>query len=163
MAPAKAAASSARAPRPLSNRKSPPPRASAQNRRFLKVLSSAECFDLLEPGGIGRVGITEAEGVIILPVNYAVKDQAIIYRTAPDTLLAVHVNTQVSFEVDQCDEILHEGWSVLVHGHADEVTDEHQVKQLEETARLKPWAPGARDVYVRLAPTEISGRRIQPS
>jgi hypothetical protein len=37
------------------------------------------------------------------------------------------------------------------------------VKQLEETARLKPWAPGARDVYVRLAPTEISGRRIQPS
>jgi hypothetical protein len=85
MAPAKAAASSARAPRPVSNRKSPPPRASAQNRRFLKVLSPAECFDLLEPGGIGRVGITDAEGVIILPVNYAVKDQAIIYRTAPDT------------------------------------------------------------------------------
>ncbi len=163
MAPAKAAASSARAPRPLSHRKSPPPKASAQKRRFLQELSPAECFDLLEPGGIGRVGLTDAEGVIILPVNYAVEGQAIIYRTAPDTLLALHVNTQVSFEVDHCDETLHEGWSVLVHGHAHEVTDEHQVKQLEDTARLKPWAPGARDVYVRLAPTEISGRRIQPS
>jgi hypothetical protein len=120
-------------------------------------------LDLLEPGGIGRVGIASAEGVIILPVNYAVKGQAIIYRTAPDTLLALHVNTQVSFEVDQCDETLHEGWSVLVQGHAHEVTDEHQVKQIEDVTHLKPWAPGARDVYVRLAPTQISGRRIQPS
>jgi nitroimidazol reductase NimA-like FMN-containing flavoprotein (pyridoxamine 5'-phosphate oxidase superfamily) len=163
MAPAKAAARSAGAPRPLSNRKSARPRPAARNRHFLKVLSPTECFDLLEPGGIGRVGIAAAEGVIILPVNYAVNGHAIIYRTAPDTLLALYVNTQVSFEVDQCDETLHEGWSVLVRGHAHEVTDEHQVKQLEDTTHLKPWAPGARDVHVRLAPTEISGRRIQPS
>ena len=25
---------------------------------------------------------------------------------------------------------------------------------------LEPWAAGARDVYVRIAPTQISGRRI---
>jgi nitroimidazol reductase NimA-like FMN-containing flavoprotein (pyridoxamine 5'-phosphate oxidase superfamily) len=162
MAPAKAAASSASAPRPTSNRKSPPPGPTA-HRRFLQALSPTECFDLLEPGGIGRVGMTDPDGVIIVPVNYVVKGQAIIYRTAPDTLLALHVNTQVSFEVDQCDEALHEGWSVLVQGHAHEVTDEHQVKQLEDIARLKPWAPGARDVYVRLTPTQISGRRIQPT
>ena len=163
MGPAKPAANSASTPRPLSNRKSPPPGRGANNRRFLQALSPTECFDLLEPGGIGRVGIAAAEGVIILPVNYAVKGQAIIYRTAPDTLLALYVNTQVSFEVDQCDETLHEGWSVLVQGHAREVTDEHQLKQIEDTTHLKPWAPGARDVYVRLAPTEISGRRIQPT
>ncbi|HUB42525.1 MAG TPA: pyridoxamine 5'-phosphate oxidase family protein [Streptosporangiaceae bacterium] len=126
------------------------------------MLSATECFNLLEPGGIGRVGIAAEDGVIILPVNYAVKGQAIIYRTAPDTLLALHVNTQVSFEVDRCDETLHEGWSVLVQGHAHEVTDEHQVQQIENTMHLKPWAPGARDVYVSLAPAEISGRRIQP-
>jgi len=163
MAPAKAAASNVGAPRPVSNRKSPSLGRSAPNRSFLRALTPTECFDLLEPGGIGRVGIAAAEGVIILPVNYAVKGQAIIYRTAPDTLLALHVNTQVSFEVDQCDESLHEGWSVLIQGQAHEVTDEHQVKQIEDTTHLKPWAPGARDVYVRLAPTEISGRCIQPS
>jgi nitroimidazol reductase NimA-like FMN-containing flavoprotein (pyridoxamine 5'-phosphate oxidase superfamily) len=163
MAPAKAAAASGGAPRPLSNWKSPPIGRTAHNRRFLRALSPTECFDLIEPGGIGRVGIAAAHGVIILPVNYAVKGRAIVYRTAPDTLLALHVNTQVSFEVDQCDEILHEGWSVLVQGHAHEVTDEHQLKQIEATTDLKPWAPGARDVYVRLAPTVISGRRIQPS
>jgi nitroimidazol reductase NimA-like FMN-containing flavoprotein (pyridoxamine 5'-phosphate oxidase superfamily) len=109
----------------------------------LKALSPTECFDLLEPGGIGRVGIAAEEGVIILPVNYAVKRKEIIYRTAPDTLLALYANTQVSFEVDQCDETLHEGWSVLVQAHAHGVTDEHQVKQLEDTTHLKPSAPGA--------------------
>jgi nitroimidazol reductase NimA-like FMN-containing flavoprotein (pyridoxamine 5'-phosphate oxidase superfamily) len=128
---------------------------------FLQVLSATECFDLLEPGGIGRVGIAAPEGVIILPVNFAVTGGAIIYCTAPDTLLALHANSDISFEVDQCDEARHEGWSVLVHGHAHEVTDEHQVKQLEYATRLEPWAPGARDVYVRIAPTQISGRRIQ--
>ena len=162
MAPAKGAARNASPPHPLSNQKSPPRGRSAHNRNFLRALSPTECFDLLEPGGIGRVGIATAEGVMILPVNYAVKGQTIIYRTAPDTLLALHVNTQLSFEVDQCDETLHEGWSVLVQGHAQEVTDELQVQQIEDVTHLKPWAPGARDVYVRLAPTEISGRRIQP-
>jgi nitroimidazol reductase NimA-like FMN-containing flavoprotein (pyridoxamine 5'-phosphate oxidase superfamily) len=163
MAPAKAAASRPSAPRALSTRKSTPSGPTAHNRRFLRALSPTECFDLLEPGGIGRVGITAAEGVIILPVNFAVTGQAIIYRTAPDTLLALHANAHISFEVDHCDQALHEGWSVLVHGHAHEVTDEHQVKQLENTTRLEPWAPGARDVYVRIAPTQISGRRIQPN
>ena len=163
MAAAKAAASSGGAPRPLSNRKFPAPGPAGDYRRVLQTLSPTECLDLLEPGGIGRVGMATRDGVVILPVNYAVKGRAIFYRTAPDTLLALHVNTQVSFEVDQCDETLHEGWSVLVQGHAREVTDEHQVKQLEDTTHLKPWAPGARDVYVRLAATEISGRRIQPA
>jgi len=163
MSPAKPAASSAGVPGPLSGRKSPLPERNVPDRRFLQTLNPAECFDLLEPGGIGRIGIAAEEGVIILPVNYVISGQSIIYRTAPDTLLALHVNTQVSFEADQCDEVLQEGWSVLVQGHAHEVTDEHQVKRLEDTTRLKPWAPGARDVYVRLAPTEISGRRIQPS
>jgi nitroimidazol reductase NimA-like FMN-containing flavoprotein (pyridoxamine 5'-phosphate oxidase superfamily) len=162
MTPEKAAASSADAAQLLSSRESPTPGPTADSRHFMQALSPTECFDLLESGGIGRVGIADTEGVIILPVNFAVKGQAIIYRTAPDTLLALHANSHISFEVDQCDEARHEGWSVLVQGQAHAVTDEHQVKQLENSTPLEPWAPGARDVYVRIAPTRISGRRIQP-
>jgi nitroimidazol reductase NimA-like FMN-containing flavoprotein (pyridoxamine 5'-phosphate oxidase superfamily) len=131
--------------------------------RALQTLSPAECFDLLEPGGIGRVGFTSADGIMMLPVNFAVTRKTIIFRTAPDTLLALYANAQVSFEVDRLDEALHEGWSVLVHGHAHKVTDEREVKHLEDGTHLEPWAAGARDVYVRIAPTRISGRRIQPS
>ena len=132
-------------------------------RRAMRTLSPAECFELLEAGGIGRVGFTSAEGIMVLPVNFAVAGRAIIFRTAPDTLLALYANAQVSFEADRLDEALREGWSVLIHGHARTITDERAVKRLEDSMQLEPWAPGARDVYVRIAPTLISGRRIESS
>jgi nitroimidazol reductase NimA-like FMN-containing flavoprotein (pyridoxamine 5'-phosphate oxidase superfamily) len=128
----------------------------------LRALTPAECFGLLEPGGVGRVGFTAANGIMMLPVNFAVAGRAIIFRTAPDTLLALYADTQVSFEADRLDETLREGWSVLVHGRAHQVTDERQVKYLERELTLEPWAAGARDVYVRITPNRISGRRIQP-
>jgi hypothetical protein len=55
----------------------------------LRTLSPAECFDLLEPGGVGRVGFAAADGIMMLPVNFAVTRKTIVLRTAPDTLLAV--------------------------------------------------------------------------
>jgi nitroimidazol reductase NimA-like FMN-containing flavoprotein (pyridoxamine 5'-phosphate oxidase superfamily) len=129
----------------------------------LRTLSPVECFDLLEPGGIGRVAFSSAGEIMMLPVNFAMAGKTIIFRTAPDTLLAAHADAKVSFETDRLDGARHEGWSVLVHGHAHEVTDERDVKHLEDGTRLEPWAAGARDVYVRIAPTRISGRRILPS
>jgi nitroimidazol reductase NimA-like FMN-containing flavoprotein (pyridoxamine 5'-phosphate oxidase superfamily) len=128
----------------------------------LRTLSPVECFDLLEPGGIGRVGFA-SDGITILPVNFAMTGKTIVFRTAPDTLLALYANAEVSFEADRLDDALHEGWSVLVHGHAHQVTDERDVRHLEGTAHVEPWAGGARDVYVRIAPTRISGRRIVSS
>ena len=135
----------------------------AVHERALRMLSPAECVDLLEPGGIGRVGFACADGIMILPVNFAITGKTIVFRTAPDTLLALYADGQVSFEVDHLDKELREGWSVLVHGHAHRVIDEREVKHLEDGTDLEPWASGARDVYVRIAPTRISGRRIQRS
>jgi nitroimidazol reductase NimA-like FMN-containing flavoprotein (pyridoxamine 5'-phosphate oxidase superfamily) len=140
-----------------------PAQGPAAHAHALRTLSPAECFDLLEPGGIGRVGFTSTGRIMMLPVNFAVTGTTIIFRTAPDTLLALYADAQVSFEADHLDEALHEGWSVLVHGHAHQVTDERAVKRLEGQLHLEPWAPGARDVYVRIVPTRITGRRIQPS
>jgi nitroimidazol reductase NimA-like FMN-containing flavoprotein (pyridoxamine 5'-phosphate oxidase superfamily) len=140
-----------------------PAREAAARAHVLRTLSPAECFDLLEAGGIGRVGFTSAGEIMMLPVNFAVTAKTVIFRTAPDTLLARYADAPVSFEADHLDHALHEGWSVLVHGHAHQVTDERTVKRLEDGMRLEPWAPGARDVYVRIVPTRITGRRIQPS
>jgi nitroimidazol reductase NimA-like FMN-containing flavoprotein (pyridoxamine 5'-phosphate oxidase superfamily) len=133
----------------------------AVHRRALRTLSPTECFELLEPGGIGRVGFTAAAGIMMLPVNFAVAGKTIVFRTARDTLLALYANAPVSFQVDRLDEALREGWSVLAHGRAHEVTDERAVKRLEDTTHLEPWAGGARDVYIRIALTRISGRRIE--
>jgi nitroimidazol reductase NimA-like FMN-containing flavoprotein (pyridoxamine 5'-phosphate oxidase superfamily) len=155
-------ASSRDALRALPDRESPAPARDA-GQRGLRTLSPVECFNLLEPGGIGRVGFASADGIMMLPVNFALAGKTIIFRTAPDTLLALYADGQVSFEVDRLDEALHEAWSVLVHGHAHKVDDEREVKRVEDRTHLEPWAGGARDVYVRITPTRISGRRIQPS
>ena len=141
------------------DRESPAPEAAA-GERTMRTLSPAECFDLLEPGGVGRVGFASADGIMMLPVNFAVLGKTVIFRTAPDTLLAVYANAPVSFEADRLDEELREGWSVLVHGHSHTITTEREVKRLQDATHLEPWADGARDVYVRIVPIWISGRRI---
>ena len=129
--------------------------------RDLRVLSPAECFGLLEPGGVGRVGFTSVDGIVIVPVNFAVAGKTIIFRTGPETLLAAYGNAPVSFEADRLDEAHREGWSVLIQGHAHKVTSEQEVRRLEHGTHLEPWAGGARDVYLRITPAQISGRRIQ--
>ena len=144
---------------PVTGRDAPAPESAARP-HALQTLSPVECLDLLGRSGVGRVAFTSAGEIMILPVNFAVTGKTIIFRTAPDTLLALHADAKVSFQADRVDETRHEGWSVLVHGHAHRVIDEFDVRRLERGTHLEPWAAGARDVYVRIAPTQISGRRI---
>jgi hypothetical protein len=138
----------------------PPGRAGPSGHPVLQTLTAAECYDLLSPGGVGRVAFTIADGPVVLPVNYAMAGQTVIFRTAPDTLLAAYLDGPAGFEADRLDEALSQGWSVLVTGRAVRVTSETEVRHLEQHAGVRPWAGGARDVYVRIIPRRITGRRI---
>jgi nitroimidazol reductase NimA-like FMN-containing flavoprotein (pyridoxamine 5'-phosphate oxidase superfamily) len=130
--------------------------------RTLRALSPGECLGLLEPGGVGRVGLMSAEGIVMLPVNYAFTANGVVFRTAPDTLLAAQAHGPASFQADCLDEAGHGGWSVLVQGHAHLVADEREVLNLERKTALEPWASGARDVWVRITLVRITGRRLGP-
>lgn len=131
--------------------------------RNLRALSPEECLGLLEPGGVGRVGLMSAGGIVILPVNYAIAAKTVVFRTAPDTLLATCAKAPVSFEADHLDEAAREGWSVLVQGRAHKIVGEDEVRSLEQGTCLEPWAAGARDVWVRITLARITGRRIRQS
>jgi hypothetical protein len=100
-------------------------------------------------------------GIVMLPVNYAIAANSVVFRTAPDTLLAALASASASFEADHLDEASRAGWSVLVQGHAHKVSGERDVRALERGTRLEPWAAGARDVWVRITPARITGRRIE--
>jgi len=139
----------------------PPSQACPAGHRVLQTLTAAECYDLLSPGGVGRVAFTTTDGPVVLPVNYAVAGQTVIFRTAPDTLLAGYLDGPAGFEVDRLDEALSQGWSVLVTGRAVRVRSEADVRRLEQHTDIRPWAGGARDVYVRIIPRKITGRRIR--
>ena len=126
----------------------------------LQRLSPHECRRLITPGGIGRIGLATAGGVVIVPVNFVFDGHTIVLRTDTGSVIAAHSDGPVSFEVDRIDEALKSAWSVLIRGQAHRVVQRAVVAHLWRCADTQPWPSGERDVFVRITPQKISGRRV---
>lgn len=126
-------------------------------RTGLDVLDETDCYLLMRSRSLGRVAVDLAGDLVIFPVYYAVMDHDIVFRTAPGTKLDAGVlHTRVAFEVDNASP----GWSVLVRGHATEVTGRDDI---EHARRLlgHDWPAGERERYVRVAGEVVTGRRLR--
>ena len=109
---------------------------------------------------LGRLALVDADGPVILPVNYTLDEGSVVFRTDPGSKLdAAAAGATVAFEVDAADERDRTGWSVVVRGQAGEVSEPADLERLR-TLPLYPWAPGAKARYVRIRPTSVTGRRI---
>lgn len=128
---------------------------------LVERLFPAECYRLLGPRGIGRIAFGTASGLAVLPVNYAVTARTIVIRTGSGSLIAGHADGPVSFEADHFDLELGQGWSVLVRGDAHRVLQPGEQRNLRENYDLRPWPAGDHDLYVRIVPTQLTGRRIR--
>jgi nitroimidazol reductase NimA-like FMN-containing flavoprotein (pyridoxamine 5'-phosphate oxidase superfamily) len=129
--------------------------------RAMSKLMPTECRRLIASGGVGRIAFGTLSGPVVLPVNFAVLADTIVIRTAEGTISDGHADEQVALEVDHIDEALCQGWSVLVRGPAHRVTHPAELHHLQEDATVWPWPGGEREVYVRIIPTQITGRRIE--
>ncbi len=126
----------------------------------LAVLDSQECQALLATQRIGRVGLATP---MVLPVQYAMFDGDVVFRTAPgEKLIAAVMGRTVAFEIDDFDVSAMTGWSVVVVGTPEEVTDRNELARMQELD-LHPWAGELRDRFVRIHTEELSGRRIDPA
>ncbi|MER5461215.1 pyridoxamine 5'-phosphate oxidase family protein [Streptomyces sp. NPDC002668] len=141
----------------------PPGQGQALLHPRLQDLTAEECRSRLSTHGVGRVAVSTPDGPAVIPVNYEVIDDAILFRTAPGSSPAVAVGTDVAFEVDHVDEAMSRGWSVLAVGPARAVTEPDDVRRLAERAHTEPWAGGNRELWVSIQPTRLTGRRITPS
>lgn len=139
----------------------PPGTGGAAAHPELLDLGTEECRERLGSRGVGRVVQSTPRGPEALPVNYAVVSGAIVYRTVQGTAPDPAPGEQVAFEVDQVDDALSQGWSVLVSGTARHVTDPEEVRRLAEQARIQPWPGDERDLWVRIEPARFTGRRIR--
>ena len=124
-------------------------------------LMPAECRRLIAAGGVGRIAFSTASGPVVLPVNFAVVEGTVVIRTGEGTMIDGHADERVAFEVDHIDEALRQGWSVLVRGRAHRVAHPAELQHMRRDAEIWPWPGGDRDVYVRIIPDKISGRRIE--
>jgi nitroimidazol reductase NimA-like FMN-containing flavoprotein (pyridoxamine 5'-phosphate oxidase superfamily) len=131
------------------------------NLRIISKLMPAECRRLIASGGVGRIAFTTLTGPMVVPVNFAVLADTIVIRTAEGTVIDGHADGPVALEVDYIDEALCQGWSVLVRGPAHRVTHPAELRRLQEDATVWPWPGGEREIYVRIIPSQITGRRIE--
>lgn len=130
------------------------------DRNGLQVLGREECLRLLASATLGRIGITSGALPTVLPVNFRLVGDEIVFRTGGGSKLeAATDNTVVAFEVDDMDPVWHTGWSVVVTGMARVVTDPADLARIEASS-IPHWAPDHADRVVAISTEMVSGRRI---
>ena len=128
--------------------------------RGLAILARDECLELLRAHSLGRVALRIGETPAILPVNYALLDDDVVFRTDPGSKLsAALMRVLVAFEIDHADSATRTGWSVLVTGYVEEIRDAGTLARVAELG-LDPWVVEGRDFVVRIDTRTISGRRL---
>jgi nitroimidazol reductase NimA-like FMN-containing flavoprotein (pyridoxamine 5'-phosphate oxidase superfamily) len=128
---------------------------------MLRVLTVQECVQHLRSRDLGRVALQIDRDIDVLPVNYATDGETVVFRTGSLTRLQRSPRVRVSFQVDSWDAVTGVGWSVLLKGVAREVTD--GMDRFSEALRRRkvlPLAPGQREHWIAIFPSEITGRRF---
>jgi nitroimidazol reductase NimA-like FMN-containing flavoprotein (pyridoxamine 5'-phosphate oxidase superfamily) len=134
--------------------------------RVIEELDEDQCLKLISEGGIGRIAYVGRFGPAVLPVNYELLDKAVVFRTAANGPLDEDLRTgiegadyKVAFEIDSIDLATRRGWSVLIQGPAHHLAGDER----DAAVRVEPWAPGDREMMVRIVPSRITGRRVGPA
>lgn len=131
---------------------------SSENEGAVRVLSEDDCWQLLDGAAFGRLAVSVANQPEIFPVNYYADGRTVLFRTAEGTkLLELTINARVAFECDQYTEA--EAWSVVVKGRARVIESQTEIHAADQLP-LTSWIPTLKYVYVRVEPTEITGRRF---
>jgi len=122
-------------------------------------LDRAECLRRLAQAGVGRVSTSVAALPTIFPVHYAMLDDDIVFRTAAGTTLADAVQDAViAFEIDDIDPWSTTGWSIVVVGHAREITGADQIARAERLPLNRWQHGGAAETVLRISAEVVKGR-----
>lgn len=121
-------------------------------------MDEQECWELLRSTPIGRVAMTIGNEVEVFPVNYQAQDEEIFIRTAEGTkLFGIAMGRPVTLEIDDWDD--ERGWSVIAKCTARQLDHQHEIADANELG-LQPWVPTRKNVFVKLTPVKVSGRRF---
>lgn len=126
----------------------------------LRILTREQCLALLPTVPVGRVGVSIDALPVILPVNFLLVDNWILFRTVPGTKLdAAMIRSVVAFQADEHAPDGSWGWSVLVRGYAHDLKDGISIAA---AALLRAWAfpHGEANHVVGIETTMVSGRRF---
>lgn len=122
------------------------------------VIPAPRCWELLASQQVGRLATAVDRSPDIFPINFVVDGETLVFRTAEGSkLFALTVNNEVAFEVDSWGE--DDGWSVVLRGTAEAIEGYDELLRVEQLP-LFPFVATVKLHYVRIVPTEISGRQF---
>ena len=124
-------------------------------------LDRAESLRLLAAKKVGRLGFLHEGAPMIMPMNFTLTDERIVFRTLAHGSAARAVSTAVAFEVDDIDDFLEAGWSVVVTGTAELFT-EAELARLAGGEAPEPWVEGPRTLFLAIPIEQVSGRQLVP-
>lgn len=128
----------------------------------IEELPRSTCMQLVGSGTVGRVAVNDDPSPVVLPVNYLLGDDGVVFTTVAGTKWdAATSGAPASFEVDGIDQEHRSGWSVLIRGTLSALAADDQVAD-EIRDQLAPLPGGARPHLVQLSIDEVTGRRIPP-
>ena len=126
----------------------------------LRELGRQECLDRLGTAGIAHVIMSVDCIPVAFPVNVSVVDGDVVFATGPGAKLdAARRGDVVTVEADDVDRIYHTGWSVLVTGVAEVISDLSAVRGAPRLL-TQAWMPVRQPQLVRVPSTLVSGRRL---
>jgi len=134
-------------------------------RTGLERVDERECLLLLASKDVGRLGFVRGGNPEIVPINYVLDGDAVVFATGAGSKLAgAATGASVVFEIDDINPTTRSGWSVIIHGMAYEVTkfDRTALVERVRSLPLNPWAGGDKPHLIRISPKFITGRRIGP-
>jgi uncharacterized protein len=134
----------------------------ARTRTYVVDMHPNDCAQLLASSSLGRLGVIVAGRPEIFPVNHVYDHDkgCVAFPTNDGTKLRAALDWPwVAYEVDGVAADGEAGWSVLVVGRAEEITDEAEIARLEGRRRVT-WRAGAGVTWLRIVPAKMSGRRI---
>ena len=108
---------------------------------------------------MGRVIFRASRGPVALPVNFRFSNDEVLFNTMVKTAFELECQGTVGFEIDRIDDLLSEGWSVIVTGSARLVDHPDELVEHAEHG-LVSWAGGARGAVVAITADEVTGRVI---
>ncbi|HET9647097.1 MAG TPA: pyridoxamine 5'-phosphate oxidase family protein [Microlunatus sp.] len=128
----------------------------------LVEMTREDCLEALQAKRVGRLAYTTDDGPRVIPVNYILTEDGVVFRTVPDGEVARYaMDSTCAFEIDDIDEFFESGWSVLAVGVAQLLT-EADFARLRYGKIPEPWADGPRILFVKLPLLHVSGRQLLP-
>lgn len=121
-------------------------------------LGTELCWDLLESVSLARLAVATDDDVEIFPINYVVDGTRIYFRTGPGAKLdAIDERPRVALEIDGVDADAQAAYSVIVKGTAERLVTPADI-DAAEALPLSPWTATLKLRWVRIRPSEVSGR-----